>query len=74
MSLSVWEGEFAFRGSLSGGGVCIYLKCHVNYQKRVDLVPNNIEAVCLEIRQANSQSFIMSCVYRPPNTPVEVQY
>jgi hypothetical protein len=41
-------------------------------QALVELVPNNLEAVFLEIRQANSQSFIISYVYRPPNTPVEV--
>ena len=56
----------------NGGGVCIYVRCHVNYQKRPDLVPNGLEAVCLEVRQANSQSFIISCVYRPPNTHAEV--
>ena len=52
-------------------GVCIYVRCHVNYENRPDLVPNDLEAVCLEIKQANSRSFIISSVYRLPNTTVE---
>ena len=49
-----------------GGGVCIYIRCHVNYTPRPDLVPTDLEAVCVEINQANSQSFIISSIYRPP--------
>ena len=45
------------------GGVCIYERCHVNYEKRPDLVPNNLEAVCLEIKQANSQFYIVLSIY-----------
>ena len=56
----------------NGGGVCIYIRCNINYQKRPDLVPNDLEAVSLEVKQANSQSFIISSVYRPPNSKTEV--
>ena len=56
----------------NGGGVCIYIRCNINYQKRPDLVPNDLEAVSIEVRQANSQSFIISSVYRPPNSKTEV--
>ena len=55
----------------NGGGVCMYIRCHVNYENRPDLIPNDLEAICLEIKQANSKSFIISSVYRPPNTSVE---
>jgi hypothetical protein len=55
----------------NGGGVCVYVRCHVNYENRLDLIPNDLEAVCLEIKQANSKSFIFLSVYRPPNTTVE---
>ena len=48
------------------GGVCIYIRCHVNYIPRPDLVPTYLEDVCVEINQANSQSFIISSIYRPP--------
>ena len=53
------------------GGVCIYARCNINYIKRPDLVPNSLEAVSLEIKQANSQSFIISTTYRPPNSKTE---
>ena len=58
-------------GKRNGGGVCMYIRCHVNYENRPDLIPNDLEAICLEIKQANSKSFIISSVYRPPNTSVE---
>ena len=54
----------------NGGGVCMCIRCHVNYENRPDLIPNDLEAICLEIKQANSKSFIISSVYRPPNTKV----
>ena len=55
----------------NGGGVCMYIRCHVNYENRPDLIPYDLEAICLEIKQANSKSFIILSVYRPPNTSVE---
>ena len=57
----------------NGGGVCIYIRCHVNYEKRSDLIPTGLEAVCLEIKQSNnSPSFIISSIYRPLSAPIEV--
>jgi hypothetical protein len=35
--------------SRSGGGVCMYLRSSINYRIRHDLVPKNLEAVCIEI-------------------------
>ena len=48
------DGYDLIHADRNGGGVCIYIRCHVNYNKRFDLVPTDLEAVCLEIRQANS--------------------
>ena len=39
----------------NGGGVCIYVRCHVKYE-------NRLEAVCLEVKRANSWSFTISSV------------
>ena len=50
----------------------MYIRCHVNSETRLDLVPPDLEAVCVEIRQANIQSFIVSSIYRPPCSPNEV--
>ena len=52
--------------------MCIYIRCHVNYEKLSDFIPTGLEAVCLEIKQANNRSFIISSFYRPPSAPVEI--
>ena len=53
------------------GGVCIYLRSTFNFKIRNDLVPGNIEAVCLEILKPNSRNFIAASVYRPPSSVPE---
>ena len=35
--------------SRNGGGVCIYLRSSINYNVRFDLIPSELEAVCIEI-------------------------
>ena len=37
------------RSRSNGGGVCIYLRSSINYKIRSDLIPPELEAVCLEI-------------------------
>ncbi|XP_028414633.1 uncharacterized protein LOC114537740 [Dendronephthya gigantea] len=41
------------------------------YKIRNDLVPDGIEAICLEISKPNSRNFIVVSVYRPPNSTPE---
>ena len=53
--------------SRNGGGVCIYLRSSMNYKIRSDLIPSELEAVCVEITKPHSQPFIVTTVYRPPN-------
>ena len=53
--------------SRRGGGVCVYLRSSINYKTRNDLVPDGLEAVCLEICKPNSRNFIVASVYRPPD-------
>ena len=36
------------------------------------MVPTDLEAVCLEIKQSNSRSFIISTIYRAPSASVEI--
>ena len=54
----------------NGSGVCIYIRRHVNYTPRPDLVPTDLAAVCVEINQPNSQS-IISSIYRSPSSTNE---
>ena len=57
--------------SRSGGGVCIYLRSSINYKLRHDLVPSELEAVCLEIVKPHSKPFLVTTVYRPPNASAD---
>ena len=47
--------------------MCVYLRSSINYKTRNDLVPDGLEAVCLEICKPNSRNFIVASVYRPPD-------
>ena len=57
--------------SRNGGGVCIYLRSSINYKIRSDLIPPELEAVCLEITKPQSKPFIVTTIYRPPNANAE---
>ena len=53
--------------SRNGGGVCIYLCNSINYKVGSDLVPSELEAVCIEIIKPHSKPFFVTTVYRPPS-------
>ena len=59
-------------GSREGGGVAIYFRDHLNVKKHSDLVPENIEAVCIEVIQVKSKPVLVTSLYRPPNTKAEI--
>ena len=54
--------------SRHGGGVCIYLRNTINYTVRHDIVPAELESVCVEIIKPHSRSFLVTTIYRPPNS------
>lgn len=56
----------------SGSGVYIYVRKSINFVKRSDLVPENLEAVCIEVTKPNSRPLIVSSIYKPPIAPVEI--
>jgi hypothetical protein len=53
--------------SRNGGGICICLRSSINYKIRNDLVPSELEAVCIEIIKPHSKPFLVTTVYRPPS-------
>ena len=57
--------------SRNGSGVCIYLRNSINYKIRHDLIPPELECVCIEIMKPHSEPFLVTTVYRPPNAPSE---
>ena len=58
--------------SRRGGGVRVYLRSSI--KTRNDLVPDGLEAVCLEICKPNSRNFIAVSVYRPPDNSSKFFY
>ena len=51
-----------------GGGVAIYIRDIIPYSERNSLIPDNIEAICLEIKKPNTKPILISTWYRPPNS------
>ena len=54
-----------------GGGVAIYHRSILNVIDRDDLVPEDVEAVCLEIIKPKSKPVLIASTYRPPNSQIE---
>ena len=57
--------------SREGGGIAIYFRDHLNVQEYTDLVPDSIEAVCIEVTQVESKPVLVTSLYRPPNTTAD---
>ena len=51
--------------SRNGGGVCIYLRSSINYQTGHNLIPPDLEAICIEVSKPHSRPFVVVTVYRP---------
>ena len=56
-------------GSRNGGGV--FLRNSINYKIKHDLIPPELEYVCIEIIKPHSRLFLVSKVYRPRSAPPE---
>jgi exonuclease III len=52
----------------AGGGVYVYIRDDLNFQRRTDLESQFIEAVWIEIFIKMSQSILICIAYRPPNS------
>ena len=55
-----------------GGGVAIYHRSILNVIDRDDLVPADVEAVCLEIIKPKCNPILIASIYRPPNSKIEL--
>ena len=58
--------------SRSGGGVALYVRENLSYTNRIDLVPDTLEIICVEINLPHSRSFLVSTWYRPPSAEMQV--
>lgn len=52
----------------NGGGVCVYIKNHINYKVRLDLMSEETESIVIEIVKPNSKPFAIIVAYRPPQS------
>ncbi len=53
----------------NGGGVAIYIRNTINYKKHVEFIPENLEAICLEIQKPKSKPILIVTWCRPPPPP-----
>ena len=56
----------------SGGGVALYIRENLSYTNRIDLVPDTLEMICVEINLPHSRSFLVSTWYRPPSAEMQL--
>ena len=55
-----------------GGGVAIYYRNHLNVRNRDELVPEGVEAVCVEVLKTKCAPLLISTIYRPPSSKVDI--
>ena len=51
-----------------GGSVAIYYRDHLNVRNREELVPEGVDAVCVEVLKTKCAPLLISTIYRPPNS------
>ena len=56
------------RDNGKGGGVAVYIKEGISFQRRCDLETGNIECIIIEICVTKSKNFLVATFYRPPDT------
>ena len=56
------------RSKGKGGGVAMYIKNGISWNRRFDLERENVESIWMEIFITDTKSILISCFYRPPDT------
>ncbi|MES9881480.1 MAG: reverse transcriptase family protein, partial [Sedimenticola sp.] len=57
--------------SNGGGGLIVFVKSGINAKRRDDLESHNISCIWLEISPVIGKSFLVGCMYRPPDSKIE---
>ena len=52
----------------NGGGVAIYVRSIISYKNHIEIIPGNLESICIEIHKPKSKPVLIVTCYRPPNT------
>ena len=54
----------------TGGGVAMYIRNSINYKIRLDIMPENLETITVEITKPRAKPFFINTWYRPPDISV----
>ncbi len=55
-----------------GGGVVLYVRQNISFSDRIDLIPGELEMVCIELSLPYNKSLLISTWYRPPNCHMNI--
>ena len=55
-----------------GGGVALYVESSLNILIRNDLMPAELELICIEIPKPKFKPFLITSWYRPPNSNAHI--
>ena len=58
--------------NINCGGVVIYIREHISFAERNDLVSKNLEMICIEIKNPHCRLFLLSVWYRPPKSEISL--
>ena len=61
-----WYGIIRKDHTRHGRGVALYIREGLSSSNRVDLVPDSLEMICVEMNLPYNRSFLVSTWYRPP--------
>ena len=62
------------RLSKIGGGVLVFIRNTIPYERRFDLESDDIESICIEINLPTCKPFILNFLYRPPDSKLDWIY
>ena len=66
------NGYSCERRDRNSNGVALYIREHINYVLRRDLVPSSLEMIAIEISKIKVKPFIISTWYRPPDSLIGI--
>ena len=55
-----------------GCGVCIYIRCNLNYTLRDSLEVEKLESLVIQVNKPRSKPILISIWYRRPDTPIAI--
>ena len=55
-----------------GGGVAIYIRNNLVYINRNDIMPDILEAICIEVKKPRMKPLLVCSWYRAPDLSVEI--